>query len=89
MRFDSGWNHLGPPYDSLQMLVVGRMEENWSEDPHLVSEYGVAAVLGLQGPINFPNGPDNFAGTYLHDPSRHVTSQASSSCPTDAGALDR
>jgi beta-glucosidase len=47
------------------------MEENFAEDPYLVSRYGVAAVTGLQGKDGLGG-----ASTYLGTPRTHVASQA-------------
>lgn len=40
---------LGPVFDLSRDPRYGRVEEMYSEDPYLVGELGVAAVLGLQG----------------------------------------
>jgi beta-glucosidase len=44
----------------------GRLQEGFSEDPLLTSAMGVAAVLGLQGPVYDPK-------TYIPDQTRHVS----------------
>ncbi len=49
----------------------GRMEENFAEDPFLVSKYGVAAVTGLQGMDGLGG-----ASEYLGSPRTRVASQA-------------
>ena len=49
----------------------GRMEENFAEDPCLVSKYGVAAVTGLQGSDGLGG-----ASEYLGSPRTRVASQA-------------
>jgi beta-glucosidase-like glycosyl hydrolase len=47
------------------------MEENFAEDPYMVSRYGVAAVSGLQGHDGLGG-----ASEYLGSPREHVASQA-------------
>lgn len=44
---------LSPVVDIVRDPRWGRIEETWGEDPFLVSEMGVAAVEGLQGPGKF------------------------------------
>tara|TARA_B100000378_G_scaffold234446_1_gene200611 strand:+ start:106974 stop:109361 length:2388 start_codon:yes stop_codon:yes gene_type:complete len=44
---------LSPVVDIVRDPRWGRIEETWGEDPYLVSEMGVAAVEGLQGPGKF------------------------------------
>lgn len=44
---------LSPVVDIVRDPRWGRIEETFGEDPHLVSEMGVAAVEGLQGPGKF------------------------------------
>jgi len=46
----------------------GRMEENFAEDPHLVSQYGLWATRGLQGHYQ------QDVNTYLLDPDTKVHS---------------
>lgn len=59
------------------------MEENFAEDPHLVSAYGVSAVRGLQG-------HDGLAGaeSYLGSPATKVCSQAKHFAMYGAGPKD-
>ncbi|MEW4449440.1 glycoside hydrolase family 3 N-terminal domain-containing protein [Qipengyuania sp. JC766] len=44
---------LSPVVDIVRDPRWGRIEETWGEDPFLVSEMGVAAVEGMQGPGRF------------------------------------
>jgi beta-glucosidase len=44
---------LSPVVDIVRDPRWGRIEETWGEDPYLVTEMGVAAVEGLQGPGKF------------------------------------
>ncbi len=47
------------------------MEENFGEDPFMVQEYGVAALVGLQG-VDGLGG----ASSYLGSPKTKVAAQA-------------
>jgi len=47
----------------------GRMSENFGEDPHLVSEFGLASMRGIMGEANI--GPQHNASTYLAQPELH------------------
>ena len=59
----------------------GRLAENFGECPHLVAEFGFAAMAGIQGRRNV--GPDINASTYMHDPLNHPFCQAKhfAACP--------
>lgn len=52
----------------------GRVAENFGEDPHLVSQFGFAALAGIQGRRNVGEGSN--ASTYLFDPVHHPFCQA-------------
>ena len=58
---------LSPVVDIVRDPRWGRIEETWGEDPYLVSEMGVAAVEGLQGPGKFEKlAPDKVFATLKH-----------------------
>ena len=58
---------LSPVVDIVRDPRWGRIEETFGEDPHLVSEMGVAAVEGLQGPGKPPTlPPDKVFATLKH-----------------------
>lgn len=58
---------LSPVVDIARDPRWGRIEETFGEDPYLVSEMGVAAVEGLQGPGKFDKlGPDKVFATLKH-----------------------
>jgi len=58
---------LSPVVDIARDPRWGRIEETFGEDPYLVSEMGVAAVEGLQGPGKFELlGPDKVFATLKH-----------------------
>ena len=58
---------LSPVVDIARDPRWGRIEETFGEDPYLVSEMGVAAVEGLQGPGQFDQlGPDKVFATLKH-----------------------
>ena len=58
---------LSPVVDIARDPRWGRIEETFGEDPYLVSEMGVAAVEGLQGPGKFDSlGPDKVFATLKH-----------------------
>jgi len=59
------------------------MEENFSEDPLLVSHYGVAALRGLQGHDGLGG-----ADSYLGSPATRVASQAKHFAMYGAGLKD-
>lgn len=56
---------LAPVVDVARDPRWGRIEETFGEDPLLVSELGVAAVLGFQGE-SLPLGPDKVFATLKH-----------------------
>lgn len=56
---------LSPVVDVVRDPRWGRMEETFGEDPHLVSEMGVASVLGLQGET-LPLAKDKVLATLKH-----------------------
>ncbi|HEX7953698.1 MAG TPA: glycoside hydrolase family 3 N-terminal domain-containing protein [Burkholderiales bacterium] len=56
---------LAPVLDLARDPRFGRVEEAFSEDPYLVSELGLAAVQGLQGPGG-EIGPNSVAATAKH-----------------------
>lgn len=56
---------LAPVLDLAREPRFGRVEEAFSEDPYLVSELGLAAVQGLQGPGG-EIGPNSVAATAKH-----------------------
>eukprot|EP01060_Flectonema_neradi_P000152 TRINITY_DN1010_c0_g1_i1.p1 TRINITY_DN1010_c0_g1~~TRINITY_DN1010_c0_g1_i1.p1 ORF type:complete len:823 (+),score=148.97 TRINITY_DN1010_c0_g1_i1:44-2470(+) len=70
LRSSGGDQALSPILQVCTDPRFGRMEENFAEDPHLVQEYGVAAVTGLQGEDGLGG-----ASTYLGDPTTKVASQ--------------
>jgi beta-glucosidase len=58
---------LTPVVDVARDARWGRIEETFGEDPYLVGEMGVAAVLGLQGENRSgPLGPDKVFATLKH-----------------------
>jgi len=56
---------LGPLFDLARDPRMGRVEEMYGEDPHLVTRMGVACVLGLQGYGERVEG-DRVAATAKH-----------------------
>lgn len=56
---------LSPVVDVARDPRWGRIEETFGEDPHLVSEMGVAAVRGFQG-TEQPLAPDRVLATLKH-----------------------
>ncbi|MCA9260355.1 MAG: glycoside hydrolase family 3 C-terminal domain-containing protein [Planctomycetales bacterium] len=56
---------LAPVLDVARDPRWGRVEETFGEDPHLVAELGVAAVLGYQGDES-PISPDHVVCTLKH-----------------------
>jgi beta-glucosidase len=56
---------LAPVVDVTRDLRWGRIEETYGEDPHLVSEMGVAAIKGFQG-TTLPLKPDKVFVTLKH-----------------------
>ncbi len=58
---------LSPVVDIVRDPRWGRIEETFGEDPYLVSEMGVAAVEGLQGPGKFEKlAPGKVFATLKH-----------------------
>lgn len=70
------------------MFSVGRLEENFGEDPFLVSQMGIAALRGLQGPLATSGAGTFAASTYLANASISVTSQAKHFAAYGAGSKD-
>lgn len=56
---------LAPVVDVTRDLRWGRIEETYGEDPHLVSEMGLAAIKGFQG-TTLPLKPDKVFVTLKH-----------------------
>lgn len=56
---------LAPVVDVARDPRWGRIEETYGEDPHLVSEMGLAAIRGFQG-TTLPLGPDKVFVTLKH-----------------------
>jgi beta-glucosidase len=56
---------LAPVVDVTRDLRWGRVEETYGEDPHLVSEMGLAAIRGFQG-TTLPLAPDKVFVTLKH-----------------------
>lgn len=56
---------LAPVVDVTRDLRWGRIEETYGEDPHLVSEMGLAAIKGFQG-TTLPLAPDKVFVTLKH-----------------------
>lgn len=56
---------LAPVVDVTRDLRWGRVEETYGEDPHLVSEMGLAAIKGFQG-TTLPLAPDKVFVTLKH-----------------------
>lgn len=56
---------LAPVVDVARDLRWGRIEETYGEDPHLVSEMGVASIRGFQGKT-LPLAPDKVFVTLKH-----------------------
>ena len=70
LRSCGGDHGLSPVLQVCTDPRFGRMEENFAEDPHLVTEYGVASVTGLQGKDGMGG-----ASTYLGSPKVKIASQ--------------
>jgi len=65
MRARGAFLALAPVVDVAKDPRWGRIEETYGEDPYLVSQIGLAAVLGFQGPT-LPLGPDKVLVTLKH-----------------------
>src|SRR5262245_33061497 len=70
---------LAPVVDICRDPRWGRIEETYGEDPYLVSEMGVAAVLGFQG-RELPLGPGRVFATL-----KHMTGHGQPESGTNAG----
>lgn len=65
IRARGAFQALTPVVDVARDPRWGRIEETFGEDPHLVSEMGLAAVRGFQGPTP-PLGEDRVWATLKH-----------------------
>lgn len=72
---------LSPVVDIARDPRWGRIEETFGEDPFLVSQMGVAAVLGLQGPPDHWRLPDEKVFATL----KHMTGHGQPESGTNAG----
>jgi beta-glucosidase-like glycosyl hydrolase len=73
----------------LQVIVdprFGRLAENFGEDAHLVTAFGMAALQGVQGRAN--TGAGRNASAYIDDPVHHPFCQAKHFCAYGASAED-
>ena len=64
----------------------GRLAENFGEDPHLVSAFGLAAMSGIQGRANVGLGCN--VSRYMVDPVQHPFCQAKHYAGYGASAKD-
>ena len=83
LRASGGDHALSPVLQVCTDPRFGRFEENFAEDPFLVSTYGVHATVGLQG-VDGMGG----ASSYLGSPRVHVVAQAKHYAVYGAGAKD-
>jgi beta-glucosidase len=72
---------LSPVVDIVRDPRWGRIEETFGEDPYLVSEMGVAAVEGLQGPGKWERLPPDHVFATL----KHFTGHGQPDSGTNAG----
>ena len=65
MRARGAFLALAPVVDVARDPRWGRIEETYGEDPYLVSQIGLAAIRGFQGPT-LPLPPDKVLVTLKH-----------------------
>jgi len=84
MRARGAFLALAPVVDVAKDPRWGRIEETYGEDPYLVSQIGLAAIRGFQGPT-LPLGPDKVLVTLKHFTGHGQPENGTNVGPADIG----